>query len=170
MVRGGRLHKCLIALILLFSLSSFVLHKFYVSVTEIEYDEDAKDFKIILYTFPDDLQSALKTNYAKDFDFRQNDKNINQFIEKYLKANLHLYADGKKISYGFLGYTFENEQILLLAETEKTPLPSELKVVQKWLTDIYPTQKNIIHLQVGNEKQSDILDAKRSETVFNIKK
>ncbi len=170
MIRHGWPYKHLIILLLSFSLLSFSLHKFYVSVTEIEYDEEAQDFKIILYTFPDDLQLALKTNYSIAPDFTQNDKKANQLIEKYLKANLHLFADAKEIHYNFLGYTFENEQILLLIETAKTPLPSALKVNQTWLTDIYPTQKNIIHLKVGNEKQSDILDVRRPETIFNIKK
>jgi len=170
MISGGRLHKYLIAFVLLFSLSSFVLHKFYVSVTEIEYDEDAKDFKIILYTFPDDLQLALKSNYGKSVDYTQNDKKINQLIEKYLKANLRLFTEENEIHYNFLGYTFENEQILLLIETDTVSLPVKLKVRQTWLTDIYPTQKNIIHLNVGNEKQSDILDRKRKETEFVITK
>jgi len=160
----------LIIFLLSFFFAAFTLHKFYVSVTEIEYDDDAKDFKIILYTFPDDLQLALKSNYGKSVDYTQNDKKINQLIEKYLKANLSFQADSKKISYHFLGYTFENEQILLLMETDTVSLPIKLKVRQTWLTDIYPSQKNIIHLKVENEKQSDILDRKRKETEFVIAK
>ena len=58
-----------LALGIVLTLSSFAgLHKFYLSVTNVDYAEKEESLQIISRIFVDDMENALKTRY--DFDAR----------------------------------------------------------------------------------------------------
>ncbi len=134
----------------------FIWHKFYVSVTTITFN-DEKKFEIILYTFPDDLEKAILQRFRYEIDLDLADRKTRFYIETYLKERFQISINGKKIDYRYLGFTFENEKILLLCETDKVRKPKEIKVVQKWLTDVYSEQQNIVHIILPDKKFSEIL-------------
>ncbi len=141
-------------------LSLFAWHKYYVSVTLIQYKPESRKCEIILYTFPDDVALAVKKNFQYEPDWDGNDKKAKFFLETYLREHFSIKADDKELNYRFLGYTFEGEKMLLLMETD--PMPEDTKQVeirQTWLTGVYPEQKNLVHFITGHDKQSDILDA-----------
>ena len=148
-------------------LSLFAWHKYYVSVTLIQYKSESRNCEIILYTFPDDVALAVKKNFQYEPDWDENDKKAKFFLETYLREHFSIKTDGKELNYNFLGYTFEGEKMLLLMETD--PLPEDTKQVeirQTWLIDIYPDQKNLVHFITGHSKQSEILDAGCTEVRF----
>ena len=146
------------------------MHKYYVSVTTIEYDPSSRKCRIILYTFPDDVALAINKTFHYDPDWDHPVPKDKMFLEAYLRDHFSLQADGHSIKYDFLGYTFEGEKMLILMET--APLPPSarrLEMMQTWLTDIYPEQKNLVHFIVpSHSKQSEILDAGMPRTVFSI--
>jgi len=144
----------------------WLLHPFYVSVTTLTYHNDR--FEIILYTFPDDLEKAVREKYGHTLNLDEPSEKDKNYMAFYMHEHLQLNLDGREIPYTFLGYTFENEKILLLAETEKFPLEGTLTVRQTWLTDIYPGQENIVHIILPDTKISEILDRKHPEIIVKL--
>jgi len=145
-------------------LSASLRHKFYVSVTTLTYND--KHFEIILYTFPDDLEKAVSDNFGYTIDLDHPDPETKFYIETYLKEKFKIYVNGKEADYTYLGYTFENEKILLLMETDRLRKIKRVKIVQEWLTDIYPEQQNIVHLIFEEQKFSKILT--KDDVVFDV--
>ena len=56
----------LLFLALLPLLAFTAAHKFYVSATDIEYNEENRSLQIISYVFVDDLEKLLKTRYSEE--------------------------------------------------------------------------------------------------------
>ncbi len=155
------------AFLIMLSLESFQMHKFYVSITEIHYQPENHHLEIILHTFPDDLLAALKKNYAQSPDLDKNPGESKKWIEKYLRLHFSLSDGQTPLPYTFLGYTFEDDRIILLMEA-RSGKTGQLFVHQSWLTDIYPSQQNIVHFIYANKKQTELLDKNRTETIFEI--
>ncbi len=145
------------------------LHKFYVSVTEIHYNPQNQRLEIILHTFPDDLLLALKKNYRQNPDLDQNPGISKKLINLYLHRNFALSDGQNPVPYRFLGYTFEDDRIVLLMEAKAPENFKHLKVRQTWLLDVYPSQQNIVHLIMPNNKQTFLLDASKTEADFEIR-
>jgi hypothetical protein len=125
-----------------------------------------RHFEIILYTFPDDLEKAIETRYGKSIDLDKKSKEDRFLIESYLREHFSLEINGKPVRYAFLGYTFENEKILLLMETAPVNKIKNIRLRQSWLTDIYPGQQNIVHVILPDRKISDILT--REKTIMTV--
>ncbi len=145
-------------------LSFEAFHKFYVSVTTVTYTD--KHFEIILYTFPDDLEKAVKQKFNYNIDLDKADEKTKFYIASYLKDRFQITVNDRKIDYTYLGFTFENEKLLLLAESEKIKKPKRISITQKWLTDVYPDQQNIVHIIIAGKKFSEILN--KDKTFFEV--
>jgi len=155
--------------VLFLLLAAFAWHKYYVSVTVMQYNPHTRHLEIVLHTFPDDVERALTQNFRIKPDLDKADKRTKMFLETYLRQHFSLRFEGREVSYTFLGYTFENDQLLLLMETDSLPpREGQLEVYQSWLTDVYDSQQNLVHLLVGKDKQSAILNKDRTRTVFRF--
>ena len=76
-------------LVLLFALTSFTtVHKFYVSVTNINYSEKNDALQITSRIFIDDLEALLKERYEIDaaLDTDKESPLVEDYIKKYLKS------------------------------------------------------------------------------------
>ena len=72
---------------LLIPLVSFTtIHKFYVSVTQIEYIEEKESVQMIMRIFVDDFEKLLRKRYDKSIilDESKNDDQIDAYISNYL--------------------------------------------------------------------------------------
>ena len=50
-------------MLLIIPLLAFSAHKYYLSLTQIEYNQDAKSLEIIINVFMDDIETALNSDY-----------------------------------------------------------------------------------------------------------
>ena len=94
---------------LLYFLSIFFSHEFYVSVSYMEYDDKRRAIQIQKKIFFDDLEFAIKkTSGLSDFDILNSNQDlINKEIENYLKANIQFTINNKKLSNLYWGGTFK---------------------------------------------------------------
>ena len=107
---------------LLISLVSFSIHPFHISVTDIEYDAEAKSVEIAQKIFMDDFEEVLSASGDRMVDLidaSQKDAN-DQLIEAYLLKNFSLTINGKPAVYQFLGTQIEDDAIWCFMEIPKT--------------------------------------------------
>ncbi len=143
-------------------LQSFVLHKYYVSVTEIYLKKNSAE--IIIRTFPDDMERAIKELYQ----IKPDDKQFQKYLYLYINEHFQLATDNKAIEYQILGTTQEDSFLIILI---KANLPKKYKTFQiknNILTDIYDDQKNIVHFILPDNKTSFILN--RQDFIAEFKK
>ncbi|WP_424495040.1 DUF6702 family protein [Salinimicrobium sp. GXAS 041] len=152
--------KKLLLLLLLFPLLSFnSAHKFYVSVTDMVYNDESQSLQIISRVFIDDMEKLLKARYSDELYLDKNDEHpaADGFLQKYYEDKLQVSIKGELKQVNYIGKKYENDQLVLFLEVEKLASPPEVTVKNEVLTDLFPEQKNVVHVTRNDITRSLIL-------------
>ena len=149
-----RVFKLSIAvLIVLISLTSFMsFHKYYVSVTDIEYATEAKSLQVISRLFVDDMEKVLQERYNDSIKIE--DKLVDTYIEKYYSKKLLIRIDNELKQFNFIGKEIEDDMVHCYFEIENISSIETISVTNKLLFDVFDSQQNITHLKINNKKKS----------------
>jgi hypothetical protein len=164
--------KFKIFLLLLFiGFSSFKTnHKFYVSVTEIVYNEKSESLQIISRVFIDDLEDLLQTRYDKNIKLGKGNETamVPDLLKKYLNEKIEVQLDGKLVEVNFLGKEYEDDMLLLYLEIPKVKSFKKITVKNALLTDMFNEQKNLVHVTYKGSTKSLILNKAKQEDMLNF--
>lgn len=153
-------------LLLIFSLSSFKKsHKFYVSVTEIEYKEEVQSLQIISRIFTDDLEALLQERYDPSIKLLSSgdEGEVKTNLKKYLGQKFRVKVNGKPYEVNYLGKEYEDDMTLLYLEVHNVSSVKSVKIKNAVLADLFPEQKNLVHVEVNGKTKSLILTGERDE-------
>ncbi len=171
-----QLMKFKIALLLLFlfiGFSSFnTYHKFYVSVTEIEYNEKAHSLQIISRVFIDDLEKLLQTRYDQSIHLTKNGDNekLTNYIKKYLGQKMEVELDGKPYKLNYIGKEYENDILLFYLEISDVPEFKKIGIKNAILIDMFSEQKNLVHVEYKGKTKSLLLTNGKNEDLLIFSK
>ncbi len=165
------MHKMILLLLSTF-LIGLSAHKFYVSVTQVEYYASDQAIQITSRVFIDDLEKALLERYDAEL-FLGTPKerpDANAYIDRYLKAKFSLRINGTPVEYTFLGKKVDNDILVLFVEVPDRPLESlrSVEVQNEVLMDVYEEQKNIVHFRFGEIKKSYVLLRESNSGMLNF--
>lgn len=138
-------------------------HKFYVSATDIEYNQQNKSLQVISHIFIDDLEKLLQERYSKDLFLLKEGEHpqADKYVQKYFQDKLHIRVNGKELELNYLGKEYDKDELLVYIEvTDVEPIHS-IFVENAVLTDIFPEQKNVVKVEFQNTIKSLLLS--RSE-------
>jgi len=142
-----------VVLIVLVSLSSFMnSHKYYVSVTDVEYVKEAKSLQIISRLFVDDIEKVFQERY--DESIKIEGELVDTYIEKYFSKKLLIQVDDEFKNFRFIGKEIEDDMIHCYFEVENISSIGEIKITNKLLFDVFDSQQNITHLKIDDKKKS----------------
>ncbi|MGB7786379.1 MAG: DUF6702 family protein [Salinimicrobium sp.] len=165
--------KTFLLFLALLPLMSFsALHKFYVSETDVEYNEEAKSLQIISHVFIDDMEKLLKERYSdKLFLLKKGEHpQADGFIEKYLNDKLKISVEGKEREIKYLGKEYDNDKLVMYLEVENVEAFSNISVENTVLADLFPQQKNVIKVQNKGEIKSLLLGRSQPQGSLNFGK
>lgn len=150
----------IVALFCFLTLVSFTnLHKFYVSVTEIEHNETARSLQIISRVFTDDFEDVLKLRYDPAVRLGRDVESpgAKRHIKKYLEQKLEIEINGTPGKLNYLGMEYDNDMILLYLEVPNIKQVKSIKVKNTVLMDMFEEQKNLVHVEVKGKVKSLVL-------------
>ncbi len=162
----------IVLLFLVLSLISFTaIHKYYVSVTEVEYVKEKKSVQIISRIFIEDLEDVIQLRYNEDLRIEKENEvpEIDFFIEKYLKAKLIININGEEKLVNYLGKEFDNDIVICYLEIEGVDKIQSLEIQNQVLFDLYAEQQNIVRTKVNSENKSFILIKENDKGLLNFK-
>ena len=134
-------------------LSSFTaLHKYYVSVTDVEYVKSAKSVQITSRLFIDDFEKALQERY--DSSIKLDSESSDVYVEKYFKKKLLVEVNNIQKAYTYIGKEFDDDMVHCYFEVENVSVVKAIKVTNKLLMGLFDGQQNITHVTVNNKKKS----------------
>lgn len=152
--------------------SSFTLkeHETYLSVTEIEYRPQKETLQIISRVFIDDMEDVLSKRYQKDVSLSyKKDLEINKdLLQKYISKKFTIEIDNKAVQLNLLGSKFDADQIVLFLEATNIKKFGSIEVENLILTDLYDSQKNIVHVKKGDAIESMLLVKDKSSSTVNF--
>lgn len=157
---------------LLVAFIGVVLHPFYVSITDIAYNAEAKRIEVSCRIFYDDLETALQAEGIAKPDLINpgNRPSIDSALSRYLVKNLRLTADGKPMSLQYLGYEIADDVAWCYLEAGSVPQPGSLAIDNRILFGQFSKQSNIMHVTVGGKRKSVKLDNPTSKAALDFEK
>ena len=158
--------RILLAILVLtgMTLSSFSLHKHYISLTQIEYNEGEKALQITMRFFIDDLEKAVGKRFDKNLALATEEelKNANAYIERYLDSKFKLWINGTARE------LLDNPETREDIELEKVENIEIIEVQNSMLMEVYEEQQNYIKLNIGEIKKTFILIKANDKEMLKI--
>lgn len=162
--------KINLLLFVAFPLLSFSSHKYYLSLTQINYKSEAKAVQIIINVFMDDIELALNKDYDIDLQLttRKELKNNDIYFEKYLQNKLKFKVDGKAKNFNYLGKEYDGDLVFFYLEIENINEVNSIDVSNQLLLKHFPEQQNLIKSKVGKKNKSILLTKDESSTLLKF--
>jgi hypothetical protein len=159
-----------VLLLLVIPLLSFSVHKYYLSLTQIEYNQESKSLEIIINVFMDDIELALNKDYNIDLQLttKLELENPDQYFEKYLKDKLHFKLQGEEFHFNYLGKEYEGDLVYFYLEIPNVETPQPIEVHNQILLQHFEDQQNVVKLKVGKKRKSKILNRKNDKALLNF--
>ncbi len=147
-----------------------VVHKYYISVTQIDYIEESKSVQIISRIFIDDFENVLRERYDENITLAGDDEleTTNLYIEKYLTEKLKITINGKEANLNFIGKDYDADIMKCYLEIEAVNSIESMEIKNKVLFDLYNDQQNIIKTKINTKQKSFILISQNDKAVLNF--
>ncbi|MCB0374307.1 MAG: hypothetical protein KDD04_00135 [Sinomicrobium sp.] len=168
-----QLKKYILIFIIVLPLPAFVaVHKFYLSVTQIEYAGNEQSLQIISRIFIDDLEKILEERYGinPELATKNEMKNSDDFIKKYLSYHFKLSINGKNRPFTYIGREYENDIVKCYMEVDAVDISAvkDITVENTILFDAFEEQKNIVHFKINNKRKSFVLSKENDKGLLNL--
>lgn len=157
--------------LLIFPLMSMsTAHKFYVSITKVEYIEKENSIQIIAKIFTEDLEKTLRERYSPDIhlDSKKETETDAEFIQKYLLKKLKININNSPVTIDYIGKEYENDVVKIYMEVQNVSEIKSFEIENKILMDMFEEQQNIIHFKKNKLRKSLMLDVDNPKAVLNL--
>lgn len=144
--------------VLFLSLTSFAIHKFYVSVNQIDFVPKKKALEITSRIFIDDLDLALEKKFRKKV-YLATSKEVSdskELLQKYFSDKFSIKVNGQLKTINFLGNEVEENVLICYFNVKEVEKISSLEIKNTILMELYD-QQHIFHTNILGEKQSMLL-------------
>ncbi|MFI2742301.1 DUF6702 family protein [Zhouia sp. PK063] len=160
----------LISVFALFSFTTF--HKFYLSVTLVNYSEEHQSFQITSRIFTDDLENALKQRYQINPKLESDKElpNIDEYIKKYILSKVRFKVNGEDVKVNFIGKKYDNDVVICYIEIPNINLKDihQIEVQNDILFGVFEEQQNIVHFIINGDRHSFNLTQDNDKGMLNI--
>ena len=147
-------------LIIVFAgLSSFGIHKFYMSIYQINFVPEKKMLQITTRIFTDDLNTALSKNFNQKTHISEENESENDLIlmKKYLSEHFTIKVNGQPKNLTFLSKELDANVVICYFRINAIPKIKTLEIKNTALLDLNSDQQNIIQTTIYGKKESLLL-------------
>ena len=147
----------IIFIIPLFAFTS--MHKYYISVTQINYIKEKESLQITSRLFIDDFENALKSNYDDNIVLAEKDEPIiiDTYIQRYLQDRIKLRINNKPVTFNYIGKEYEGDIVRCYLEVEHVKSIESFSITNSVLFDLQNDQQNIVKTNINSKNKSVIL-------------
>ena len=166
-----RFFKLAIPVVVLLVMSFTTAHKYYVSVTQVEYVEKQKSLQIITRIFIDDIEKLFQERYDENLILAGKDepvKAVNSYVERYLKSKLVISINGKPQQLTYVGREYEDDIMYIYLEIENVSDIKSFEISNAVLFDLYAEQQNIVRTKIYSKHKSFVLIAEKNKGLLNF--
>lgn len=148
------LKKALIVLSAFLVLSTWAnAHKFYTSLTQVEYNPKTQSAEVIMNVFTDDLEMAISDHHKRKITSR--DRDFNKLCYQYLDAKFQLKdPENQSLKNQYVGLEIKRDMVSIYLEVKLLQGLSNSSLTQVILLESNNEQTNIVNLKNGKNKTS----------------
>ena len=139
--------------------SSFGIHKFYMSIYQINFVPEKKMLQITTRIFTDDLNIALSKNFNQKTHIGEENESENDLIlmKKYLSEHFIIKVNGQPKNLTFLSKELDANVVVCYFRINAIPKIKTLEIKNTALLDLNSDQQNIIQTTIYGKKESLLL-------------
>ena len=159
-----------LTVLLFVPLLAFTMHKYYISLCEIEYKEEQQSIQIILGLFIDDIEVVLNKEHNATLNLATNneDININSYYEAYLNKHFKIIANEELSPYQFIGKEYDDDIVRFYLEVESVEQLNSIEILNSCLLDYFEDQQNIIKIKANKLEKTFYLDKNKANCLLKI--
>lgn len=140
--------------------ASVISHPFYLSMTEINYNNKSKAIEVSVRIFTDDFEKTLRKNCNCKVDLLNpsDSKSMEKIVGDYIKRRLQIKVNGNVHAIEFLGYQQEQESIWSYFVINNISQVKKIEVSNTLLHDYREEQINMLHIKANGKELTEKLD------------
>ena len=138
-----KLFSIFIFLFFLLSTSNSDGHKFFTSITQIEYNDKSHSYEIIMNVFLDDWEKALGNNLKRQIN--SDKENIESISFHYLQKHFIIQHQGRAMNYKMIGMKFEKDICKIFLELPQKFHHTGLQIKNDCLIEEFEGQVNLVN-------------------------
>lgn len=165
-----KFNKKLLLLVLVLPMLSFSVHKYYVSLCEVEYLPEREVMQIAIGLFIDDIELTLNKDYDKRLNLgtELESENIDELYIKYLHEHFRLVLNETPTPYTFIGKKYDNDIVRFYLEVPNLKELNTFEVYNRCLIRDFDEQLNIIKLKVKKYHKTFYLSKKNDKALLKF--
>jgi len=152
-------------LILVFS-AFFLVHPFYVSVTEINHNKEASTLECTIKTFTSDIEETLdEQGFGKLLiGTMEENPTADSIINNYLMEVFQFTVNDLAVSFSYLGKEVEEDVTWFYLELENIDDIKSIEITNQLLFEFQEAQKNLLHFYSEEEERSLLFTYSKSSS------
>lgn len=166
MTKSFRLKFLFIWMCAVLSFTTASSHKFYTSITKMEYNQKTHSWEIIMNVFYDDWEKTLSEYYSKKILI--NDKDIEALSELYLQKNFQIASNNQSLAITLIGMKQENDVLKFYVECQQKKLHKGITLSNRVMLESIEDQINIVNIRINEKTVTAVFqkDQKSKEIKF----
>ncbi len=129
-------------------------HKFYTSISKMEYNEQTHSWEIIMNVFIDDWEKSLSDFHVKKVTL--NDKDIEALSFTYLKKTFQIKVGDQLLPIKMIGTKQENDVLKLYFECPQKKLSKNIQLSNVVMLESIEEQINIVNIRIKEKTQTAV--------------
>ena len=148
-----------------YGLLFLLMHKFYVSTVQMNYNTERNKLEVILQVFTDDLELAIREEVTADFKIDAIVERGTVFpeLKTYVNTHWRLMSNDEQLPLEFIGYESDYDITKVYFEIDLAPANEALLFSNTIFLQQFSDQKNLTHIKIGGERKSFLLNATKVE-------
>ncbi|MCF7567247.1 peptidase E [Sabulilitoribacter arenilitoris] len=165
-----RLKKYFLFLLIIPLIAFTSVHKYYVSVTQVNYIKEESSVQITSRIFIDDFENLIRNRYDESITLagKNEPKIANTYIENYLKDKIKIKINNKDTKLNFIGKEYDADIMLCYLEIEDVKDITSIQITNQLLFDLYSEQQNIVKTKINSKQKSFLLILQKDKALLNF--
>ena len=154
--------------LLFLTTSAFTLHKFYMALYQINYAPEKKMLQITSRVFIDDLNTTLEKKCNKKFNLGSEKESAEEsiLVREYLAKHFSIKVNNQSKPMNFLSKELDDDVLVCYWNIKGISKINSLEIHNTVLTDLFPEQKNLVHITANGLKNSVLFTDSTSKEVL----
>ena len=158
--------------LMLFILLPFTMqaHKYYTSVTQLDFNPTEKCFQVTMNVFVDDLEAVLTQENKQAVKWKSDQAELNALLLKYLNKHFNVKLNKKPAGqFRLIGTREQKDLLTIFFEIPVDKAVKNIEITDTFLMDMFPIQSNVVNLNYKNQKHSFLFQKGKSTQFFSLK-
>lgn len=157
-------------IILFIPLLAFTVHKYYISLTKIDYIKEEKLIQITMRFFIDDIENTVQNrfNILLSLDTKEENIKADLFLKKYISQKFKVKINNTYKNFSYLGKEYKNDVVFIYLEMTDIEYINEIEIQNTMLFEDFPEQENYIKLNINSTKKTFILIKENDKEMLKL--